>query len=51
MRITKKNKELQMERLMKDSVFPLEKRGKTALPKVTLIDGHGQIRDTYLGTH
>jgi len=46
MSIDRKNKELQMEKLLKPSLITLEKRGKALFPTAVLVDGLAQIRDT-----
>ena len=46
MSIAKKNKELQIKRLMKTTEITLEKRWKAAFPTAVIVDGLGQIRDT-----
>ena len=43
MSIPERNKDLQIERLIKDSVITLEKRGKTTFPTTMLVHGLGQI--------
>jgi len=41
MSIPERNKDLQIERLIKDSVITLEKRGKTTFPTTMLVHGLG----------